>query len=275
MDGSRIVYYVSDSTGMTVEELGRSVLTQFEGIDFIEETLPFVDNEQKVQAVEARIRQVVEKNDKRPIVFCSFGTDSGAYSKRFSDSGALTLDCLEIFLRPLEKELGTPAVHMIGRRLLSGRSKSYQRRIDALNFTMNHDDGASLNHLDKADIILIGVSRSGKTPTSLHLALHYGVFAANYPLVDEDLNDDFLPLILKPYVKKLYGLSIAPKRLAQIRAERRPNSRYAELVKCQQEVGAASRIFRTNGIPYLDVTKRSVEELAAKILQEAKLARHL
>ena len=269
---ARAVYYVSDSTGMTVEELGRSVLTHFASVDFKEETLPFVDDEAKADAVAEKIRAAAAAGA-RPIVFCSFGKQGGARRQKFVDAGALALDCLEVFLRPLEQELGSAAKRFAGRR--QGRSEAYARRIEALNFTMDHDDGASLKRLEVADIILVGVSRSGKTPTCLHLALHYGVFAANYPLVEEDLQSEELPRPLRAHAGKLYGLSIAAERLAQIRNQRLPDSKYAALSNCRQEVAACLRILEANNIPRMDVTQRSVEELAAKIMQAAGLARHL
>lgn len=269
---ARAVFYVSDSTGITVESLGRSVLAQFDGVAFAEKTLPFVDDGGKTAAAVAEISAAAAAAP-RPLVFCSFA-DAGRVAA-IKESGALVLDCLEVFLRPIEKELGRPAAHITGSRMSVPRAKDYQRRMDALTFTMNHDDGAALSHLERANVILLGVSRSGKTPTSLHLAMHYGIFTANYPLVEEDLGGDALPAPVRAHTGKLYGLTIDPGRLAQIRAERRPNSEYARLEKCRQEVAAALRIFRANGVPFLDVTRRSVEELASKILQEAKLPRFL
>lgn len=268
----RAVYYVSDSTGVTVETLGRSVLAQFDGVTFKEKTLPFVDSDEKADEAAQEIRQAAD-GGARPLVFCSFA--DAARGRAIKTCDALVLDCLELFLRPLEIELGRAAAHITGTRPSSPRTRDYQRRMDALTFSMDHDDGMSLSHLDKANVILLGVSRSGKTPTSLHLALHYGIFTANYPLVEEDLTDDGLPAPVRPHLGKLYGLSIAPQRLAQIRAARRPGSHYADLENCRREVGAARRIFESNGIPWLDVTRRSVEELASKILQEAKLPRYL
>lgn len=269
------VFYLSDSTGVTVEELGRSVLAQFDGVNFKEKTLSFVDTKEQAEAAAAEIAAAGERDGAaRPIVFYTFADES--YAGIIQQTGALTMDCLDVFIRPVAKELGRESSHTTGGRLMEHRARlGYQRRIDAVNYTLNHDDGISMRQYDKADIILVGVSRSGKTPTSLYLALHYGVFAANYPLVDEDLTTSALPQKLAEHTGKLYGLTIAPQRLSQIRTERRPNSRYAELEKCQQEVNAAVRLFEENRIFYLDVTRRSVEELASKIIRDAKLPRHL
>lgn len=269
---ARSVFYISDSTGITVEGLGRSVLAQFEGVEFIERTLSFIDDAEKATQAAEEIRLAGEKDGVRPIVFFTFSDSALAAILR--DSAALALDCLDAFIRPVEDEVKMSATHTAGRGH-STYGREYQRRIDALNFAMNHDDGFSLRRLGQADVILIGVSRSGKTPTSLYLALHYGVFAANYPLVDEDLGTAALPLPLQPYAAKLYGLTITPQRLAQVREQRRPGSRYAQPEKCTQEIRAALRIFESAGVRYLDVTHRSVEELSSKILQEAELTRHL
>ena len=268
----RAVFFVSDSTGITVEGLGRSVLSQFAGIEFSQHTLAFVDDTPKIAAAIEQIRQAGEKYGARPIVFYTFANENLAALIHHSD--AMLMDCLEIFTRPLEKELNIKASHLTGGSH-SIREKSYQRRIDALNFAMNFDDGMTVNGLEKADIILIGVSRSGKTPTSLYLALHFGIFTANYPLVDEDLTNDSLPIALTPYQNKIYGLTISPMRLAQIRQQRRPNSRYAELVKCEKEIKLALRVYQANNIVYFDSTSRSVEELSSKILKESNLIRHV
>ena len=267
----RSVFYVSDSTGITAEGLGCSVLAQFDGVEFIENTLSFIDSVEKATQVVEKIRQAKEKDGERPIVFFTFSNKSLA--SIICDSVALNLDCLESFIHPMEAELKTPAAHTVGRGHAT-HGWEYQRRIDALNFTMKHDDGFSLQKLGQADIILIGVSRSGKTPTSLYMALHYGIFAANYPLVDEDLVKDSLPEVLQAHIDKIYGLTITPQRLTQIREKRRPGSRYAQAENCVKETRAAMRIFENSGVPYFDVTNRSVEELASKILQEVGLSRH-
>lgn len=271
----RHVFYVSDSTGITVESIGRSVLTQFADFDFSEKTISFIDTPQKLEALITEINAVSQTHGERPIVFFTFAHDD--HVEAISKSQALTLNCLAMFITPISKEIGRdPIQNKPPNKLMDSKSfLSYQRRIDALNYTMNNDDGVSVRDFEQADIILIGVSRSGKTPTSLYLALHYGVFAANYPLVDEDFANDSLPLPLKKHLNKLYGLLIAPKRLAQLREQRRPSSQYAKIKKCEEEVNAARRIFEASGISYLDVTSRSVEELSSKIMQEANLPRYL
>lgn len=267
----RPVFFVSDSTGITVEALGRSVLSQFDGAEFSPQTLAFVDDAEKAAAAAGQIRAAGEKSGVRPILFHTFADES--LGKTMQNSGAMVMDCLEIFTRPLEAELGVKASHSAGVSH-SARGKDYQRRIDALNFAMDFDDGGAVRGLERADLILVGVSRSGKTPTSLYLALHFGVFTANYPLVEEDLKSDSLPAPLAPHKNKIYGLLISPVRLAQIREQRRPGSRYAEPAKCEQEVRAARRLYDACNISYFDATNRSVEELSSKILKESDVLRH-
>jgi regulator of PEP synthase PpsR (kinase-PPPase family) len=148
---------------------------------------------------------------------------------------------------------------------------NYNARMDAVNYALNHDDGCITRDLSRADVILIGVSRCGKTPTSLYLALQYGIFAANYPLVPEDFESNALPRAIKDIPDKLQGLTISPERLQQIRTERTPNSRYASLDNCQNEVRQAERMMQQAKIPFLDVTTMSVEEIATTILHQTSL----
>ena len=266
----RTVFYVSDSTGVTVEEIGRSVLSQFGNVVLSERTFPFINSAHSARHVATRINQAGQSGP-RPIVFYTFADSSLTDIIQATD--ALALDCLDGFIRPLAIELGRAPAHVTNTRAV--QDHSYKRRIHALNFTMSHDDGHVSRRLGEADIILVGISRSGKTPTSLYLALHYGVYAANYPLVDEDLVCDNLPAPIINHKKKLYGLIICPKRLQQIRAERLSHSRYAQLSTCQEECDMTLRLFKHHDIPYLDATQRSIEELAAKILQEANIPRYL
>ena len=267
----RAVFFVSDSTGITVEMLGRSVLAQFEHARFAQDTLPFVDNADKAAATAQKI--AAAGGDARPIVFHTFADKALAAVVRESVD-ALFVDCLADFIRPLERELKISASHSSGRSHTMDDIGAYHRRIEALNFTIAHDDGASLRRLADAELILLGVSRCGKTPTSFYLAMHFGVAVANYPLVPEDLERDELPAHLRPWREKLFALTIAPDRLAQIRAARRPHGEYASPANCARELRQAAAIFAAEKIKCIDTTSRSVEELAAKILQESGVARH-
>jgi len=273
MTKKRTAFFVSDRTGITAEMLGHSLLTQFESVRFQEVTLPFVDSVEKARDVVRQINELAEKEQARPIVISTLVNTDIAEVVRAAN--ALFLDCFEIFISPLEKELGVGASHTIGRSHSVNDFVNYHHRIESVNYTLSHDDGISTRDLTQADVILVGVSRCGKTPTCLYLAMQYGVRAANYPLVPEDFNTTQLPAHLQPLRPRLYGLTIRPERLQQIRNERRPGSKYATLANCEFEVREAEALMHQEGIRILDVTTKSVEELATTILLEAKLVRRI
>ncbi len=269
----RAAFFISDRTGITAEMLGHSLLTQFESVRFEEVTLPFVDTEEKAHEIVARINQSAVDEGVRPIVISTLvNTEIAAI---VGAANALFLDCFEIFISPLEKELGVVASHAIGRSHSTNDLVNYYHRIDAVNYSLGHDDGVATRDLADADIILVGVSRSGKTPTCLYLAMQFGIRAANYPLVPEDFTTMQLPGQLRSLRGRLRGLTIKPQRLQQIRNERRPGSKYATLENCDFEVRQAEGLMRQEGIPYLDATSKSVEELATTIVHEAKLVRRI
>jgi len=262
--GNRPVYIVSDGTGITAEALARSVLSQFDE-DFRRIRLPFVDDEQKAHKARERIEQD-QRNGKRPIVFSTLVKPELAAIVR--EANALHLDLIQSFVDPVSQELGMQPAHAIGRSHKSPDSSEYKDRIEAINFSIEHDDGQSHRDLDSADVILVGVSRSGKTPTSLFLAMQHGLKVANYPLIPEDFERGVLPAALMPFKRKLFGLSISPERLAVIRNERLPNSRYAALENCRQEVAQAEALMQREGIRWLSSTTKSIEEIATAILNE-------
>jgi regulator of PEP synthase PpsR (kinase-PPPase family) len=251
--------------------LGHSLLTQFEGVEFTQITLPFVDTAEKAEECLARI--AAEREQGQPIVFSTLVNQEAREVVRRAD--ALFLDFFETFIDPLEAGLGLKSSHTIGRSHSAMDKKEYQQRIEAINFSMAHDDGASHRELSQADVILIGVSRSGKTPTSLYLALQFGVKAANYPLIPEDLERMKLPEALRTEKPKLYGLTIAPERLREIRQERRPDSRYAELDNCRFEVTEAENLMRREGVRCINSTSKSIEEIATTILRELRIQRQV
>jgi [pyruvate, water dikinase]-phosphate phosphotransferase / [pyruvate, water dikinase] kinase len=269
----RTVFFVSDGTGITVEMLGHSLLTQFEGIEFQHVTVPFVDTIAKARACVARIEDAARSGSARPVVFTTLVNAEVRDVVRAA--GAFVLDFFEVFLGPLEGELGSKSSHTIGRSHSALDTKQYTNRIDAINFALAHDDGVSSRDLDKADVILVGVSRSGKTPTSLYLALKFGIRAANYPLIPEDFDRLQLPTVLERYREKMFGLSISPERLTEIRHERRPNSRYANLDNCRYEVEQAEQLMQREGIRWADSTTKSIEEIATTIMQDFKLERRV
>ena len=274
MPDRRVVLFVSDGTGITVQMLGHSLLTQFEGLEFKEITLPFIDSLEKAESeCMPRIREALAAGNGAPIVFSTLvNREARDVIRR---SGALVFDFFETFIDPLEAGLGMKSNHTIGRSHSSADKQDYKNRIEAINFSMAHDDGASHRDLAEADVILVGVSRSGKTPTSLYLAMQFGIKAANYPLIPEDFERKSLPEVLKIYRSKLYGLSIAPERLSEIRQERRPGSEYARLSNCRFEVDQAEGMMRREGIHWINSTTKSIEEIATTVLRDVKLERHV
>ncbi len=266
----RTVIYVSDGTGITAETLGHGLLAQFEGIEFRPVRYPFVDSEDKVRDCLARINELSRREGVRPIVILTqTNPDFGAILHR---AEAFFIDLFDAFIAPLEQELGCKYTRAMGRS--HGQANpEYNARIAAMNFALAHDDGVSDSDLKSADIILVGVSRVGKTPTSLYLSLQFSLKAANYPLIPEDFERDVLPSRLQPYRGKLYGLTIAPDQLQRIRYERRPNSKYSSLENCRYEVAAAEKMMRREGIKWFDTTSRSIEELAVQLMQELNLER--
>lgn len=274
MPDRRIVFFVSDGTGITVQMLGHSLLTQFEGLEVKEVTIPFIDSLEKAETeCMPRIREALQSGNGMPIVFSTLvNREARDVIRR---SGALVIDFFETFIDPLEASLGMKSNHTIGRSHSSADKQDYKNRIEAINFSMAHDDGASHRDLAEADVILVGVSRSGKTPTSLYLAMQFGIKAANYPLIPEDFERRSLPEVLKTYRHKLYGLSISPERLREIRQERRPDSEYSRLSNCRFEVEQAEGMMRREGVRWINSTTKSIEEIATTVLRDINLERHV
>lgn len=268
----RPIFYVSDGTGITAETIGHSVLTQFDGIAFKSRRLAFVDNPARAREAAAEIRAEGAASGFRPIVINT--VVDGHLSALIAESGAFMLDVFAPFIPPLEKELGMPRTPRVGKAHGGADSAEYEERMNATNYALTHDDGVQANFSD-AEIILMGVSRSGKTPTCLYMALHYGVRAANYPLLPEDLENGELPPKLRPHRGRIYGLTIDPRRLAQIREQRRANSRYASIEQCRWEVEAAERLFKREQVPTMHSTHMSIEEIASKVMQSLGLNRQL
>lgn len=263
---SRVVFYVSDRTGLTAETYGRSLLSQFPGFEFESQLFSFVDSEQKAQNVLWHIQKIHEMTGLEPIVFTTLVKPG--VQKVISDSQACVVDLFNTFIEPLEDCLGNESVHTLGMSQSVFGKQAYQNRLDAIDYAINHDDGVRPDQYSHADIILVGVSRCGKTPTSLYLAMNFFLKAANYPLTDQDLERDELPDLLRPLKDRLVALTIQPKQLSQIRQQRRPNSEYASLVVCQREVKAAEMMFRSAGLPVFDTTYTSIEEIAGWVIRE-------
>jgi [pyruvate, water dikinase]-phosphate phosphotransferase / [pyruvate, water dikinase] kinase len=268
----RTVFFISDGTGITAETVGHSLLSQFEGISYQQERVPFVDTPEKAAECRRRIDLAGERDGVRPVVVSTLVDP--VVARPIRDANALHLDFIVTFIAPLEAELGIKSSRAIGRGHSRATSQDYAARIDAINFTLAHDDGISNTDLDKADVILVGVSRCGKTPTSLYLALQFGIKAANYPLIPEDFERNRLPEGLSKHRSKLFGLTISPDRLTQIRQERRPDSKYASIDNCRWEIDQAEKLMRREGIRWLSTTTKSIEEIAATLMQTIRLDRH-
>lgn len=269
----RSVFFLSDHTGITAETLGRSLLTQFEGVEFKQTSWPFLDTVEKAQQAVSRINRAAREDGDRPLVFSTLVNPD--VRKVVLTCQAAVFDFFDAFNDRLEAELGMAAQHVTGRSHGQGDFAHYSARIDALNFSLANDDGVMTSNYPAADLILLGVSRSGKTPTSLYLALQFGILAANYPLTEEDLESGLLPKPLVPFRERLFGLTIDPERLQQIRSERYPDSRYATMRQCQFEINAVESLYRREAVPFLNTTTMSIEEIAATIIQRTGMKRRL
>jgi regulator of PEP synthase PpsR (kinase-PPPase family) len=273
MKFQRTVFFVSDRTGITAEHVGKTLLTQFPDVNFRKLSLPFIDTVEKARAACTEINNTARQEGRRPIVLSTLINEDARAEIATAD--ALCLDLFAGFISRLESELGLESSHALGLSHGMGNEVAYQIRMDAVNYTLSHDDGISTDTYDRADVILVGVSRTGKTPTCIYLGMQYGIFAANYPLTPDDFADHALPKPLIPYRAKLYGLTIHPERLTKIRNERRPGSRYASLENCRFETRAGETLLRQEQIPILDTTTKSVEEIAISILYGAGLSKRI
>ena len=264
----RTVFYISDGTGITAETFGNALMAQFE-TKARPIRLPCVDSVDKAFQVLRQINHTAQIEGHRPIVFTTLANmDIVAVIE--NNCNGMLLDLFGMFVAPLEAELGMKSNHRVGRFSDASKSKAYDERMEAISFSLIHDDGQSNKDLAGSDVILVGVSRSGKTPTSIYLAMQHGLKASNYPLIPEDFDRRQLPPALVPHRKKIFGLTIAPARLSQIRNERRPNSVYASLENCRHEVHEAEAMMRREGIRWLSTTTKSIEEIATTILQEVR-----
>jgi len=269
----RTVFFVSDQTGITAETMGHSLMTQFDGIEFRQVTVPFIATVDKAIEAVRKIDLVGAQEGMRPIIFSTLVQEDVRNVVR--GSSGFFLDFFDPFLAPLENELKTQSTHVASRTHRMADTHAYATRIDATNFALANDDGSVVRDYERADVILVGVSRSGKTPTCLYLAMQYGIFAANFPLTEDDLESRRLPPPLEAYARKLFALTIKPDRLQQIRNERRPDSRYASAPQVAFEVRAAESLFERHGIPMLDATEVSIEEISSRILDRMGIERRL
>lgn len=267
----RTVFFISDSTGITTEGLGHSLLVQFDHVRFKPITIPYVTTVERAEHALSRINQAYQNDKTKPIVFSSIV--KGELRKIISTSQGLVLDIFDLFIDPISKELQITPSHTVGKSHSVNDVKAYESRIEAIHDALEMDDGGHVKNYRDADIILIGVSRSGKTPTALYLAVQFGIRAANYPLTEEDLSSSELPPALKSYQEKLFGLIISPQRLHQIREERVPGSHYSSLPQCQLELKRMTALCKKYQIPLLDTTTYSIEEISTKIIELRGISR--
>ncbi len=267
----RTVFFISDGTAITAETLGHSLLSQFPQVEFDMRILPYVDNESSAFDAVGLINQAAQDDELQPLVFDTLVDP--VLRDIINTASACNLDVFEGILSKISTELGVPAQPIVGNNHGMVDSQDYKSRIDAVHFALDNDDGARTRQYDMADIILIGVSRSGKTPTCIYMALQFGIRAANYPITEDDLDDNRLPKVLKEYKHKLFGLMIDPERLVAIRNERKAGSRYASFQQCQMELRAIQGIYISEGIPSLNISEMSVEEIATRVIQAKGLKR--
>ena len=273
VENVRTAFFISDGTAITAETLGRAILSQFASVPFETRVLPYVDNLERAEDAVEQINMAYQRDGLLPLVFDTIV--SPEIREKINSAHSCNLDMYEGLIGRVAEETGVEPDGHSGHAHDNVDSQTYKERIDAVHFAFDNDDGARTRHYHAADIILIGVSRSGKTPTSLYLALQFGIRAANYPLTEEDLSHNELPKSLREHKDKLFGLIIDTDRLVKIRQERRAGSRYSSYQQCQQEQRAIQGIYTSQGIPSLDVSEMSVEEIATRILQMTGLKRRI
>lgn len=269
----RHAFYISDSTGLTSETLGNALLAQFDQVEFRRSYHPYIDSVEKAKKVVEKINEAYEKDGAKPLIFDTILNQE--LRLVIAKSKGLLIDVIGTFLPALESELGALSAMRVGKYHVNLLEQKSQRRMEAVNYALDADDGARTNRYDLADIILIGVSRSAKTPTCLYIAMQFGLYAANYPLTEEDLELGVMPSKLLEFKDKLFGLTVDPKRLSTIRNERRADSKYASLAQCEWEVKEAQILCRNQGISVIDTTRLSVEEISTQIILKTGLKRSL
>ena len=259
------VFFISDGTGITAETLGNTLLTQFPDQEFVRATIPFVNSAEYARTVVRHVDALAEQQP-TPILFTTVIGDD--IREELSQAHATVIDLLGEHTQTLERSLGTQSARSMGRAHGQGDRRRYNERMQAVEFAIEHDDGQSVRQLDQAQVILVAPSRCGKTPTTMYLALQYGVFVANYPIIPEDMDTLELPKPLAGLESRLFGILTSPQRLSEIR------SVYASLAQCTHELHFAQEFYRSHGIPYVDSSNRSVEEMSSVILQQVGLEGH-
>ncbi|HAS3578967.1 TPA: kinase/pyrophosphorylase [Vibrio cholerae] len=269
----RDVFYVSDGTAITCETLGHVVLGQF-AVQPNEKTFPFVESDEKLSELLKQIQRSYQLHGVKPLVFFSMVIPE--MRTRLLQAPAHFYDVLESIVQRVSLDIEMePAPKLQRSRSVGKDSDTYFDRIAAIEYTLVHDDGVSLKDLDRADIILLGVSRSGKTPTSLYMAMQFGLRVVNYPFIAEDMHAMRLLPEFEFHRHKLFGLTINAERLTEIRENRLAGSEYASNQQCLQELATVEALFRREAIPYINTSSLSVEEISTRILERTGLKRRL
>ncbi|MBU0482301.1 MAG: pyruvate, phosphate dikinase/phosphoenolpyruvate synthase regulator [Proteobacteria bacterium] len=265
---SKDIYYISDSTGIMITNLAQSMLCQFPEISFHEEKFPYV---RSVKDAKKTLEYILAQSlGRRPIVFSTIMDQE--VRNVFRSPEVEFFDVFDFLLEPLENCLEARALRVPGFSR-HGDNVTMARRVEAIHFCLDHDDGTRINEFDDADVILLGVSRSGKTPVSVYLATQFGLKAANFPLTVEYLSKLDLPDGVKRNRKRAVALTTTPEHLRGMREKRYPDSRYAKLSTCTEELTQAEQIFQREKIPIINSTGKSIEELATQVTQEIGLAK--
>ena len=258
------VFFISDSTGISAETMGNALLLQFPSVPFERRLIPFVRTVEEAREVRADLDAAMD-GEVAPLVFLTVVDE--AVREELRATRAPVIDFVSSHLAQLEKRLGVVGDHAPARLHGVGDSHRYNRRMQAVEFAIEHDDGQSVRAIEKADVVLVAPSRCGKTPTSMYLALMHGIFVANYPLVDEDFAEEVLPESIAGIADRCFGLLTSPQRLTAVRSERMPDSRYASLAQTRWELSRARRVYDVHSIPFVDSSSKSVEEMSTLILQ--------
>lgn len=265
---NRTVFFVSESTGITAETLGHSLLSQFDTIDFEQVYMPYIDTDLRAKALTQRMQEAADRDGARPVVFATMLNNE--IREILKAGNCFYMELFEGFVEPLSAELGVPPSRKSGQSHAITKPSFYTKRIEAINFAMANDDGIRPDNFHRADVVLAGVSRSGKTPTCLYLAMHYGLRSANYPITEEDFERGDVPQLVWDCRHKLFALTIDPQRLQLIREERRPGSPYASMARCQDDIRMAQQIYKRLQVPVLNTTTQSIEEIASHIIKMLK-----
>lgn len=258
------VFFLAGGTGISAETLGNLILGQFPAVGFTKRKIPFIKTAEEARKVVAHV-DAAKTDSVTPLVFSTVADES--IREELVKTECAFIDLFGAHLDMVERVLHVNAAHHAGTVHGIDDQRAYEARMKAIDYSMEHDDGQSLRALDQADIILIAPSRCGKTPTSMYLAIQHGLKVANYPLVEEDFANNDLPAPIRAYGDRIFGLYSTAARLSQVRGERRPGSQYASMAQCSYELRRAEAIYSAHRIPSISSAHKSVEEIAAVILQ--------